>query len=308
MKKPTSKQVLKFLREYLIMTLAGILNAVSLFTFVNPATLIAGGFSGLSAALAHVVVAFNSSLNFDTVMSLLYFAINIPLLICALILLRGDFTFKTIWATVVSTVVLGLLPQQFKFHDAENSRLICIIFGGILIGVAMYIAYDNNGSNGGTEVIARIVSKFRPEIDLSKVLLISNFAITLFGSIIVILVVPNQHIDVALYSVLYILIGGNVLGLLKRGFNHPQKLLIITTAYEEIGADISEYFKRGYACADLETSYDGQTRKMLIVVVQFRQLMVLKHIIKRRDPKAFTIIKDVYEVLRPAFNRSYKTK
>lgn len=309
MKKPTSKQVLKFFREYLIITLAGILNAVSLFTFVNPATLIAGGFSGLSAAISHVIVAFNPSSNFDTTMSIIYFAINVPLLICALIFLRGDFTFKTIWATLVSTVVLGILPEQFKFQDAANSRLICIIFGGILIGVAMYIAFDNNGSNGGTEVIARIVSKFRPEVDISKVLLIFNFAITLCGSIIVIIVVPGQHIDVAIYSVLYILIGTNVLGMLKRGFNHPQKLLIITTKYEEIGADISNYFKRGYTCMDVENRYDGQPKKMIVVVVQYRQLFIMKHIIKKNDPKAFTIVKDVYDVFsRPTFNRSYKTK
>ena len=312
MKKPTSQQVLQFFKEYLLVTLAGVLNAISMFTFLNPATLIAGGFSGLSAAVSHIVVAVNPALNFDNVMSVLFFAFNVPLLICALILLRGDFTFKTIWATVVSTIVLAVLPRlpvQLKFHDAEHSRLICVIFGGILIGIAMHVAYDNNGSNGGTEIIARIVSKFHPEMDISKVLLIFNFVITLSGSIIVMIVVPNQHVDVAIYSVLYILIGGNVLGMLKRGFNHPQKVLVITTRYEEIGADISNYFKRGYTSMDVENSYDGQIRKMIVVVVQYRQLFALKHIIKKNDPNAFTIIKDVHDVFsRPTFNRSYKTK
>ena len=312
MKKPTSQQVLKFFKEYFFVTLAGILNAVSMFTFLNPATLIPGGFSGLSASVSHVLVAVVPSIgpdSFDSIMSIAYFVFNVPLLICALIFLRGDFTFKTIWATIVSTLVLGFLPPYLKFPDAQNSRIICVIFGGILIGVSMYMAYANNGSNGGTEVIARIVSKFRPEVDLSKILLICNFCITLSGSIVVMIVVANQHIDVALYSLLYILIGGNVLGMLKRGFNHPQKVLVITTKYEEIGADISNYFKRGFTWMDVENSYDGQIRKMIVVVVQYRQLFALKRIIRKNDPHAFTIIKDVNDVFsRPTFNRSYKTK
>ena len=312
MKKPTSQQVLKFFKEYFFVTLAGILNAVSMFTFLNPATLIAGGFSGLSASVSHVLVAVVPSLgpdNFDSIMSIAYFVFNVPLLICALIFLRGDFTFKTIWATIVSTVALGFLPQRFKFHDAANSRLICVIFGGSLIGISMYMAYIYNGSNGGTEIIARMVSKFRPEVELSKILLMCNFCITLSGSIVVMIVVPNQHIDVALYSLLYILIGGNVLGMFKRGFNHPQKVLVITTKYEEIGADISNYFKRGFTWMDVENSYDGQIRKMIVVVVQYRQLFALKRIIRQNDPNAFTIIKDVNDVFsRPTFNRSYKTK
>ena len=311
MKKPTSQQVINFFRGYIVVTLAGVLNAISMFTFLNPATLIAGGFSGLSAAISHVLVAVVPSLHdsFDGVMSVMYFVFNVPILICALIFLRGDFTFKTIWATIVSTVVLAVLPQNFKFHDAEHSRLICVIFGGILIGIAMHIAYEYNGSNGGTEVIARIVSKFHPEMDISKVLLIFNFVITCTGSIIVMIFVPNQYVDVVLYSVLYILIGGNVLGMLKRGFNHPQKVLVITTKHEEIGADISAYFKRGYTSMEVANSYDGQVRKMIMVVVQYRQLYALKKIIKKHDPQAFTIIKDVHDVFsRPTFNRSYKTK
>ncbi len=305
MKKINSKQVLKITKGYLAATIAGTLNAISLFTFVNPANLIAGGFSGLASVISHVLEAF-VGIDFDKSMSIMYFALNVPLLICSLIFLRGDFTFKTIWATLVSSFVLGILPQDFKFYD---STLISVIFGGIIIGVAMYIAYEENGSNGGTEVIGRLVNKYHPEIDLSKVILFSNFFITLSGSIVTILVVPDAKFDIILYSFIYVVIGSNVLGMLKRGFNHPQKFLIITTEYEKIGQTIAEYFKRGYTSLDLESSYDGKKRKIIAVVVQYRQMYLLKHIIKKYDPNAFTVIKDVYDVFsRPTFNRSYKTK
>lgn len=305
MKKITSKQVLHFIKSYAVMTLAGILNAISLFSFVNPVNLIAGGFSGLSSTLTHVLVLF-VDVEFEQLMSVVYFIMNIPLLICSLIFLRGDFTFKTIWATLVSTVFLGLIPKDLQF---DSSPIICVIFGGILIGVAMYIAYEENGSNGGTEIIGRIVNKYHPEVDVSRVILICNFFITFAGSIVTVLVVPEAQVDIILYSFIYILIGGNVLGMLRRGFNHPQKFLIITTEYEQIGKDITRQFQRGYTTFDLENSYDGKTRKMLAVVVQYRQMNLLKQLVRKRDPHAFTMIKDVSDVFsRPTFNRNYKTK
>ena len=287
------------------MTLAGILNAISLFSFVNPVNLIAGGFSGLSSTLTHGLVLF-VDVEFEQLMSVVYFIMNIPLLICSLIFLRGDFTFKTIWATLVSTVFLGLIPKDLQF---DSSPIICVIFGGILIGFAMYIAYEENGSNGGTEIIGRIVNKYHPEVDVSRVILICNFFITFAGSIVTVLVVPEAQVDIILYSFIYILIGGNVLGMLRRGFNHPQKFLIITTEYEQIGKDITRQFQRGYTTFDLENSYDGKTRKMLAVVVQYRQMNLLKQLVRKRDPHAFTMIKDVSDVFsRPTFNRNYKTK
>lgn len=305
MKKLSSKKVLQLLKEYALVTLAAILNSISLFTFVNPSKLIAGGFSGLSSTLTYVVMLFTDVLPFDKMMSLLYFVLNVPLLICSLIFLRGDFTVKTIWNTIVSTITLAILPSELKF---EESRLIAIIFGGILVGMAMYVAYLQNGSNGGTEIIARIVAKYRPEQDISKIILLANFAITIMGSVVVMLV-QGENFTVILYSIMYVLMGGNVLGILKRGFNHPQKFLIITTEYDQISADIDGEFKRGHSVIELENSYDGKKRKMIMVIVQYRQMHRLKQIVKYRDPHAFTIVKDVHDVFsRPTFNRSYKTK
>ena len=310
MKKITGKMFLTKLKEYFFMTVAGVVNGVSMYTFVNPAHLIAGGFSGLSSAVSYILDPLIPGVGFDNLMSIVYIAINIPLLICSLIFLRGDFTFKTIWATVVCTATLAILPNfpDLQFKDT-HARLIAIIFGGILIGYAMYIASEYNGSNGGTEVIAKIVSKYRPEVDLSKVIMIANVGINILGSIIVMIVV-HESIAIAIYSLMYIFIGTTMMGIFKRGFNHPQKFLIITTEYEQLIEDITIHFKRGCSCMDVANSDpNAPTRKMIMVVVQYRQMTQLKQLIRHRDPHAFTIVKDIHDVFsRPTFNRSYKTK
>ena len=309
MKQLTAKSFFTKVKEYLWLTIAGMLNGVSLYTFVNPANLIAGGFSGLSSALTYIFDPLIAGMNFDELMSLIYILLNIPLLITSLILLRGDFTFKTIWATVVCTLTLRVLAffPDLKF---TSSRLIAVIFGGIIIGLSMFVASERNGSNGGTEVIAKIVAKYRPEIDLSNVILIANFTILLGGSVIVMIALKKVDISIVIYSILYVIIGSTVMAMFKRGFNHPQKFLIVTTEYEQISADITQYFKRGCSCVDVvNDDPDAPQRKIVVVIVQYRQKEYLKQLIKARDPHAFTFVKDVYDVFsRPDFNRSYNNK
>lgn len=308
MKKQTGKSVLKLIREYLWITVAGMINGISMYTFVNPAHLVAGGFSGLASACTYILNIFITAIPFEKLMSVVYFTINIPLLICSIIFLRGDFTIKTIWATVVCTLTLGVLAY-FPELQFTGARLISIIFGGVMIGVSMYLAAQYNGSNGGTEIIAKIVSKYHPEMDLSRVIMIANVVVNILGSAIVVIVV-HESIVIAIYSLMYIFIGASFMGMLTRGFNHPQKFIIITSEYEQIIQDITTYFKRGCSCMDVQKkSPDSPDRKMVMVVVQYRQVSHLKRLIKARDPEAFTFVKDVYDVFsRPKFNRSYKTK
>ena len=310
MKKLTGKQVGRFFYEYGVITIAGILNAISLFCFVDPSHLIAGGVSGLSSAAAYIVCEFVGQDAFNIVKWIIYFILNAPLLICSLIFLRGDFTFKTIWSTIVCTafgfLFSAYLPQSFQFSD---SKIIAVIFGGIMIGYSMFIASEFNGSNGGTEIIAKIVAKKKPGTDLSNVIFIANFVIMIAGCVVV-MIIKHQRLGVAVYSLIYILMGSNVMGMLKRGFNHPQKFIILTTRYDELSAEITAAFKRGLSYIDVEkTRADSGDRRIIAVIVQYRQAHRLKRLIKKIDPNAFTIVKDVHDVFsRPLFNRSYKTK
>lgn len=308
MKKFTAKTFWKKVREYLWMTVAGVLNAITLYTFLNPSNLIAGGFSGLSSAVTHVLEYFLKTGRYDDMMSIVYFVINIPLLICSVVFLRGDFTIKTVYATLVCTAILALFPV-IHFPQFTESKTIGVIFGAVIIGYSMYIASEVNGSNGGTEIIARIVSKYHPEIDLSKVILISNFIIAVAGSIVVIFI-KSENFAIIVYSLAYVVLGSMFMGMFKRGFNHPQKFMIVTSQYEQLANDITTYFKRGCSCVDVEGNYPVEpSRKIIMVVVQYRQRQYLKQLIKARDPDAFVFVKDVYDVFsRPTFNRSYKIK
>lgn len=309
MQKLTKKQISNIVVDYLFVTVAGILNGITVYCFLSPAHLIAGGFTGLSQIVSNLISFFFDA-NAEKIYSVVYIVLNIPLLVSSLVFLRGDFTYKTIWATLcctATTAILPNLPIDIKFPDAQNARLISVIFAGVIIGTSMYIASLHNGSNGGTEIIGKIVSKYHPEFDLSKVVLLANLTITIGGSIVEI-ALYNQSVMVVLYSLLYVWMGSTVLGILSRGLDHPQKYMIVTSQYEAIGEEISRRFKRGYTCFDITDNNGNDTEnKMIMVIIQYRQTTQMKYIIAKHDPSAFTFVKDMYDIFsRPKFNRSYK--
>ncbi|MCM1043002.1 MAG: YitT family protein [Corallococcus sp.] len=295
-----AKRILHKLYEYLMIAVAGLLNALSLHIFVNPNKMVPGGFSGLSSILYYIIPELD--------MSVIYILLNIPLLVCSLVFIRGDFTYKTIFSTVICSVSIALFEKAAGEIQFTDSPLIAVIFGGILIGISMYIAAIHGGSNGGTEVIAKIVAKYKPEVDLSTVILFANLSILVVGSAILVFV-QGEKIWIAAYSLIYVFTGSSVMAMLIRGFDHPQKYFIVSYNYQQLGDAIIKKYKRGVTYLDV-WSADGQTlaedRKVIMVVVQYRQAAALKRLIAKCDDRAFTFVRDVHDVFsRPSFNRSY---
>lgn len=305
-----TQKIWQVVKEYILVLFAGALNGISVYAFVQPSYLVAGGITGLSSVVARIVCAAEGvavdGAYFDQIQPVIYFAMNLPLLIVSLIFLRGDFTFKTIAATISASVTMDVLPKIAPHFKFTESTLVAVIFGGVLIGLSMHIAAENNGSNAGTEIIAKLVAKYKPEVDLHMTVLIANFVITIMGCIVNLLIVKGTTILIILYSLTYVVLGGMYMGMLGRGFDHPQKFMIVTTHADEISQLILERFKRGLTLFDVADNHD---KKVIMVIVQYRQASQLKRIIKKVDPDAFTFVKEVYDIFsRPSFNRSYKTK
>ena len=303
----SKKSLWQWIKEYFEVFVASLLIALSMYTFVNPTKIVAGGITGVASALAFLFSAIFPNATVETVMPILYMGLNLPIMILSLIYLRGDFTIKTIFSVLISTVIMSVLPKWFPSFVFAESRIISTIMGGVLLGGGMYLAYVNNASNGGTEIIGRIVNLKRPELDLSKVILILNFVLTVSCGILI-MVVEGENFWIVMYSLMFIIVAGEFMGMLQRGFDHPQKFLIVTSQPQQLTQAITSNFKRGLNIVETGKSYDGTERKMLVVVVQFRQSPKLKQLISNIDPNAFTIVKDVHDVFsRPTFNWSYKT-
>ena len=105
-----------------------------------------------------------------------------------------------------SYAVFELLPRIYP--TLADYPLAAAILGGIFVGVGCGISVRNGGATGGDDAIAMSVSKLM-HINIQWVYLFTDLAVLLLS----LTYIPVQRI---LYSVLTVIISGQIVGLVQR--------------------------------------------------------------------------------------------
>lgn len=277
--------------------MAALSYAVAFHCFILPNTLVPGGFTGIATIIQY-------ALSFSAKWGV--YILNIPLLITALIFLPKSFALKTIYTTTMITAILWLF-EAVNLPTFDSNVLVAVFVGGILSGISTYFSFSARSSGGGTEIIAQLVAIKRPETDLGKLIAVLNVFIMGTGGFFT--GSGKYELWTTVYSILYSCITSLTLNLLGRGIDHAVRFRIITEKPQEMATTLSNVLKRGVS--ELPMLYpDGTQRtdvKMLLVVVQFRQVYAVKSIIEKIDKNCFAFSSSVDGVVsRPNFNKRYK--
>ena len=162
------KLILKEVGDYVGITLGLLLYTFGFTFFLMPYEIVTGGVSGIGA-IVYYATRFPISYT--------YFLINGLLLIVGLKILGWKFLTKTIYAILMLTLLLGLAQEIIPKDEAGNfikilgkgQDFMSLVIGCMMTGTALAIVFLNNGSTGGTDIIAASVNKFR-NVSLGTVL------------------------------------------------------------------------------------------------------------------------------------------
>ena len=154
------KLILKEVGDYVGITLGLLLYTFGFTFFLMPYEIVTGGVSGIGA-IVYYATRFPISYT--------YFLINGLLLIVGLKILGWKFLTKTIYAILMLTFLLGLAQEIIPKDEAgnfvkilgEGQDFMSLVIGCMMTGSALAIVFLNNGSTGGTDIIAASVNKFR---------------------------------------------------------------------------------------------------------------------------------------------------
>ena len=265
----------KLLRSIVII-IGAIVIACGFNLFLIPHTLLSGGVSGVA-----MIISYFSPLS----VSVLYFALNLPLIIAAWFLIGRKFVVYSLLSVVVATIALYFIPVKIVAIDP----LLSAIFGGVMVGIGTGISFKSGGSSGGFDIIGAIISKYR---DFS----IGTLLITLNGVVIMVAGYITDDWNIALASAISVYISGRVINIIH--IEHEKVTVNIIT--KEIDPMIAELFKRnrrGITRIPATGAYSGEARDMLMTVVTRYQLVEVKHAIRRVDPNAFVNITETVEVM-----------
>ncbi|WP_367874916.1 YitT family protein [Luteolibacter sp. Populi] len=208
--------------EYLGMAAAGLLYAVALKYFVFPAKVILTGFEGIAAALSYYFKT-------DSLFLILYGISQAILVIFAYRKISRTFAIRTSLTVGMVLLTLPLLPEM-KMADFQQERLILVLFGGILSGLAKALALRLRGSTGDEDILgAYFAMKYLKPV--GSIAVISAAVSCVFG--LAMEYFSSRHIEpvinTLMYTSIFIFTGAETLNNFFRKF----KLVMITAFSKE---------------------------------------------------------------------------
>ena len=259
--------------------------SIGINMFLAPHTIAPGGLSGLS-----VVISKLTGFSVSTVMIVMC----IPLVICSVKILGKKDSIKTLIGTVTLSLMIKL-TSGLSTISATEDPLLAAISGAIFLGAGIGIVFSVDGSTGGTDLIALMINRIFPSIPLSKCLTFIDGMVVLSAGI------ANRNIETGLYSAIALFVVIKMVDVIISGVDHSKAFMIITDEEEKLREAIFNDIKRGVTVLDARGGYTNRDKNILLVVVQKKQEVHLKKLIKRVDSKAFIIVSDVHEVLGEGF-------
>lgn len=279
--------------EHLTLVAAGLLYAVALKYFVLPSRVILTGTEGIAAALSYY---FDSYATFIV----LYLAFQAALITFAFVRVSRVFAVRTL--LVVGTVValLAVLPElKFAQPEPQNERIILVIFGGILAGVAKAIAFRQRGSTGDEDVLgAYFAMKYLKPVGHIGVL--AAVVSTAFGLGLDLLKNGQFEslVNTLMYTAIYIFITAETLNNLYRKFQLTM-LAVVTRRPDDVGRAIKGAFEhRTYTIQQGVGGHSGEPFQLVRTIITHEELPHLLALIEQADPHCFHYYHDIEGVSR----------
>ena len=206
--------------------------------------------------------------------------IRVALLAVALRVLGLKFCVKTIYAVTVLTVSIGVVADHYSAHLLEDQPFMAAIIGAVFCGCGVGLGLANNGSTGGTDIIAAIINKYR-DVSLGRVIMICDVIIISCSYFVL------HDWEKVIYGYVVLYVTAFCIDQVVESARRSVQFFIISDKYREIGERINREPHRGCTVVDAQGFYSGKDVKMLFVLAKRRQSNLIFRIINEVDPTAF---------------------
>jgi uncharacterized membrane-anchored protein YitT (DUF2179 family) len=287
--KLSKSDVLIELRDYFLITIGLICYAFGWSAFLLPYQITTGGVTGVSAIIYY---ASGVPIQYS------YFIINAILMTAAIKILGPKFSIKTTYAIFMLTFLLWFFQQLIgntQVIGVGQDFMACII-GATMCGAGLGIVFINNGSTGGTDIIAAVVNKYR-DITFGRMILYCDIVI-----ISSCYFVFNDWRRVVFGFVTLVVIS-YVLDLIVNSARQSVQFLIFSKEYQQIADRIIADTHRGVTVLNGTGWYSKNDVKVLVVLAKKSQSIEIFRLVKDIDPNAFISQSSVIGVYGEGFDR-----
>ena len=296
----TRQELLYEIRDYVNITLGLMLYTFGFTVFLLPYEIVTGGISGIGAIIFYAT---------KFPVQYTFFIINAFLIIAALKILGWKFLTKTIYATFALTFFLeiaqGIVVQpdgHFYKLLGEGNDFMSLVLGCMITGTALAIVFLNNGSTGGTDIVAAVINKYH-NISLGKALIIidvciigSSMFISSFGPI-------QNRCQMVVFGLCTMVIECLMLDYVMYWQRQSVQFLIFSKKYQEIAHAIATSTEHTMTILDGHGYWTGKPTKVICLLAKKRESLHIFRLIKTIDPNAFVSQSSVIGVYGEGFDQ-----
>lgn len=270
----------KSIKEYILIAIGVTLYVSAWKALLLPYTIVGGGATGICAIIYFITENLFGHGN-GVPIWVSFLILNSSLLIVAIKLLGMKFCIRTIYGVTLMTLMFRFMPEaeMGQFLSETDSLLACIL-GGVMAGFGLGVIYTNNGSTGGTDVIAIVVNKYR-SITLGRILLYCD----------VVIISTSYFIGNGVTPIIYGLVNMAVLtfsvDMYMNGVRQSVQFFIFSQKYEEIADRINQEAHRGVTLLEGMGWYSKKPIKVITVLVRKSESARIFKLVKEIDPHAF---------------------
>ncbi len=274
----------------LILVIGGnMIYALAVKLFLMPAGLVTGGTTGIALAINHAL---------GIPVSGFVLVFNVIMLLTGLLLLGKQFAATTVISTFAYPAALELFDRLFGNLVLTDDLLLCTLFSGLGIGLALGVVIRAGASTGGMDIPPLALNRYF-KIPVSASMYVFDFCILLSQA----LYNPPEKV---LYGILLVLTYTIVLDKLMLMGTTKTEVKVISDKAEEIRMAILEKLDRGVTMLEGETGYLKQDTQMIFSVISNRELPRVQKLIREIDPESFMVVSRVSEVKGRGFSMSKK--
>ena len=273
----------KFRIDRLLFCIAGgILYAVGVNMFIVPFGLYSGGIVGI-AQLVRTLLADYIHLDFGSkdVAGIIFYALNVPILIYAFPRLEKMFFIRTFVAVTALTLAMSFIPTAMVVEDCLASTIV----GAFISGAGIGLVLRNSGSTGGMDVIGMLLSKAHGNLSVGRVNLAVNLAIYAVCLFLF-------DVQIVVYSVIFAVIHAFAIDRF-----HIQNINVEVKIITKIDPSLLEqdvFTRMGRGVTELPSmgAYTREDEHILYILISKYEVHQLRQIVRAYDKHAFIIVNE----------------
>lgn len=272
---------------YLLIICLALLNATSYQLFIFSNRFAPAGLNGICTMIQHI---------FGINVGYLSLIINFPLAIWTYFKVGRSMAVRSMLYVVAFSLSLIVLEwvdlSAFAYETANGtSKILGPLVAGLINGVVYSTLVKTSGSSGGTDFIAAIIHKDRPELNFFYIVFSINVLVA-FASYFV----YDYQIEPVILCVMYSFMSSTVSDKMRKSGRSAVRCEIITDHPEELSAAIIHQLRHSATLIPAKGMYSGRETNILICIINKTQLAALSTLIQDY-PHTFAVISSANEVL-----------